>query len=292
MKQIKDSELIINPDGSIYHIKLREEHIADDVIVVGDQGRVKVVSKYFDTIEHEISNREFFTHTGTYNGRRITVMSTGIGTDNVDIVLNELDAAINIDLTTRMVKENKRKLNIVRIGTSGSLQPDLAVDSFLVSSHGVGFDPVLHFYKDKEQVFDRELMNAFIKHAKWEGELSIPYFIKGSTDLHDKLLQGDNVYSGMTATAAGFYGPQGRELRLASAIPDLNEVISAFSHNGLRITNFEMETSTLFGLGRLLGHNCCTICALIANRYNKTFSKDYKTAVDKLVKYTLDKLTE
>lgn len=292
MKQIKDSELIVNPDGSIYHIKLREEHIADDVIVVGDQNRVKVVSKYFDTIEHEINNREFFTHTGTYNGKRITVMSTGIGTDNVDIALNELDAAVNIDLETRMVKENKRSLNIVRIGTSGALQADLQVDSFLVSSHGAGFDPVLHFYKDKEQVFDRDLMDAFIKHSEWKGELSIPYFVKGSSDLLEKLSGGDNVNVGITATAAGFYGPQGRELRLTPAIPNLNEIITDFSHNGLRITNFEMETSTLFGLGRLLGHNCCTICALIANRYTKTFSKDYKVTVDKLVKYTLDKLTE
>jgi uridine phosphorylase len=288
-KMLPPSELIINPDGSIYHIKLRPEHVADNVIVVGDQNRVEMVSKHFDSIDYKISNREFVTHTGIYKGKKITVTSTGIGTDNIDIVINELDAAVNIDLENRTIKENRKSLNIVRIGTSGALQQDLDVDSFLISEYGLGFDGLLHFYETDFTSFENELVDSFMKQTNWNPSLAKPYFVKGSEELIQKLNQED-MKSGITATANGFYGPQGRKLRLNLKNNQLNEQLTAFKHKEYRITNFEMETSALYGLGRLLGHHCATVCVLIANRVKNQYSKDYKKPVENLILTVLDRL--
>ncbi|MBS4014664.1 MAG: nucleoside phosphorylase [Bacteroidetes bacterium] len=290
MKKVyKESELILNPDGSIYHIKLKPENIAQKVIVVGDQGRVETVSKHFEKIEHKSQNREFVTHTGYFNGKRITVMSTGIGTDNIDIAINELDAAVNIDLEKRIAKDKHTSLDIIRIGTSGALQADIEVDSFVASTHGMGFDGLLNFYDYKEGITEDDISNAFIDYAKWGKKLTYPYVVKGSDMLLEKIAHG--LKSGITATASGFYGPQGRELRIPLSVPDLNEKIENFNYNGHRITNFEMETSALYGLGKILGHNTLTICAIIANRLAKTYSKDYKKSVETLIKLVLERFT-
>lgn len=286
--QIAPSELIINPDGSVYHLKLKPEHIATNVIVVGDPGRVEMISSKFDKIEYKIQNREFITHTGIYKGKRITVLATGIGTDNIDIVLNELDAAVNIDLEKRTIKEKHTQLNIIRIGTSGALQEDITVDSFVASTHGLGLDGLLPFYKDLSKINEEELTFEFISQTKWNNEFNRPYIIKGSEDLLNKI--AFDFYKGITATANGFYGPQGRKLRLELQRNDLNELLNRFSYKNLRITNFEMETSALYGLGKLLGHNTCTVCAIVANRMAQQYSKDYKTAIDKLITIVLERL--
>jgi uridine phosphorylase len=285
---IAESELIINPDGSIFHLHLLPEQLAENVIVVGDQGRVAAVSAHFDKIECEVQNREFSTHTGTFKGKRITVLSTGIGTDNIDIVLNELDALVNIDLKTRLIKTNRTSLNIVRIGTSGALQGDIPVDSFVFSSHGMGFDGLLNYYAGMDLCDVPGIATAFMKHAGWTANLPYPYTVKAS----EKLLQqlGHDQRQGITATAPGFYGPQGRQLRLAPALPDLNEKLTSFNYEGLQVTNFEMETSALYGLGQLLGHNTCTGCAIIANRVIRQYSKNYKKAVDELIRMVLERL--
>jgi len=288
MNRIAESELILNPDGSIYHIKLRPEHIAKNIIVVGDPGRVERISRHFDKIEFKIQNREFITHTGTYKGEPITALATGIGTDNIDIVINELDAIVNIDLEKRTIKENHTCLNIVRLGTSGALQPHIPVDSAVISSHGLGLDGMLNYYGNTDKVFVHELSEAFIKHTQWLDTLAYPYVVKGSDYLINKI---DNGYhKGITATSPGFYGPQGRILRLNTAIPNLNEKLESFSHNGHCITNFEMETSALYGLAAMLGHNAVTVCAIIANRTIKQFSKDYKKTVDVLIEQVLNNL--
>lgn len=286
--QIAPSELIINPDGSVYHLKLKPEHIATNVIVVGDPGRVEMISSKFDKIEYKIQNREFITHTGIYKGKRITVLATGIGTDNIDIVLNELDAAVNIDLEKRTIKEKHTQLNIIRIGTSGALQEDIPVDSFVASTHGLGLDGLLPFYKDLSKINEEELTFEFISQTKWNNEFNRPYIIKGSEELLNKI--AFDFYKGITATANGFYGPQGRKLRLELQRNDLNELLNRFSYKNLRITNFEMETSALYGLGKLLGHNTCTVCAIVANRMAQQYSKDYKTAIDKLITIVLERL--
>ena len=290
MKKIADSELILNPDGSIYHIMLKPEHLADTVIVVGDQQRVQAISKYFDKIEYKIQHREFVTHTGYYNNKRITVLSTGIGTDNIDIVINELDAVVNIDLETRTIKPDLRSLDIIRLGTSGALQPDIPVDSFVISSHGLGLDGLMNFYNPKTLIFENELTNEFIKQTQWGSDLQKPYIVKGSQKLMDKL--GEGLIKGITATASGFYGPQGRVLRIDLAYPELNEKIEAFKFKDYRITNFEMETSALYGLGASLGHNTITICDIIANRLSKQYSMDYKASVEKLIQLVLERLTK
>ncbi|HET6244954.1 MAG: nucleoside phosphorylase [Bacteroidetes bacterium] len=287
--KISESELILNSDGSVYHIRLLPEHVADDVIVVGDPARVELISSKFDRVDFKIYNREFITHTGSFNNKRITVIATGIGTDNIDIVLNELDAAVNIDLQTRQIKEQKRSLNIIRIGTSGALQADIPVDSFVVSSYGLGFDGLLHFYAGWENINEKEITQAFIDHSKWKAECASPYVIKGSEVLINKL--GKGIRKGITATACGFYAPQGRKLRAGLSMPQMNELLTTFNHKQLQITNFEMETSALYGLGTLLGHNTCTVCAIIANRIIKEYSRDYKLAVDKLIDHVLEKLT-
>ncbi|HAK00153.1 MAG TPA: phosphorylase [Bacteroidales bacterium] len=288
-KFFKESELILNPDGSVYHIKLRPEDVAPTVILVGDQHRVPVVSKYFDSIEVRKENREFVSHTGTLNGKRLTVTSTGIGTDNIDIVINELDAAVNIDLERREPKEKHTALNLVRLGTSGALQPNIEVDSFVASAYGLGFDGLLHFYQYPEKLVEKDLEEAFIAQTGWNPRLPRPYVVKASDSLLQKL--AFDMTSGITATANGFYGPQGRQLRIELAYPELNQAIEDFDHNGQRIVNFEMETSALFALGNILGHNTLTICDIIANRVTRQFSKDYKASVEKMVRLVLERIT-
>jgi len=290
MSKIAPSELILNPDGSIYHLNLKPEHIADTIIFVGDQNRVPKVSKHFDTIEFDIQKREFKTVTGTYRGKRLTVISTGIGPDNIDIVVNELDALVNIDLENRTVKPRHHQLNIIRIGTSGSLQSDIAVDSFVMGKYGLGLDGLLHSYIAKH-LFEKEIEDAFIEHTNWSDDKARPYIIKGSESL-EKRLKSDKVFVGFTATAPGFYGPQGRVLRLAIQDNDLNSKMDSFNFNGIRISNLEMETSAIYGLARLLGHNALSMNAIIANRVNGTFSKDPYKTVEALIQYTLDKLVE
>ncbi|MCK6649721.1 MAG: nucleoside phosphorylase [Bacteroidia bacterium] len=287
---IPETELILNPNGSVYHLQLLPEHIAENIIIVGDQGRVPTVSRYFDTIDVKIQNREFVTHIGTFKGKNVMVLSSGIGTDNIDILINELDAAVNIDLKTRTIKEHKTKLNIVRIGTSGALQADIPVDNYVVSSYGLGFDGLLNYYKDLKQVNDNVVSEAFIQQTNWDKNLPYPYAIKGSEALINKI--GFDQIKGITATAPGFYGPQGRQLRLSPWVADFNQQLTDFNHNGLRITNFEMETSALYGLGKLLGHETCTICAIIANRVAKKYSKDYHPAVENLIQLVLERLTK
>ena len=285
---IQQSELILNEDGSIYHLNLKPENIAKDIIFVGDQDRVDKITHLFDTIEFTTQKREFKTTTGTYKGKRISVISTGIGPDNIDIVLNELDAIVNINLATRTLKETFTSLNIVRIGTSGSLQKDIPVDSFLMSTHALDLNGMLHAYQTAS-ISDTELATAFSKHTNWSSQKPAPLVIENSQILEDKL-SSKIIYKGMTATAGGFYGPQGRVLRLALQDAELNTKIDQFQHNGVRVTNLEMETSAIYGLCKLLGHNACSMNAIIANRALGTFSKDYNKVVEDLIVYTLNKL--
>ena len=290
MKKFAASELILNPDGSIYHLNLRPEQISDTIIFVGDQNRVPKVAQHFDTIDTDVQKREFRTITGILKGKRLTVISTGIGPDNIDIVINELDALVNIDLESRTLKTTFKQLDIIRIGTSGSLQSDIPVDSFVMSKFGLGLDGLLHSYVG-ESIFEKEIENAFISHTNWHKNKARPYIIKGSETLAKKL-EGPEVIEGFTATAPGFYGPQGRILRLAIQDPDLNNKIGDFNFNGLKITNLEMETSAIYGLSKLLGHKAISMNAIIANRTNGTFSKDPYKTVETLIKYTLDKLVD
>lgn len=283
-----DTELILTDKKTVYHIDLKAEHIADDVIVVGDQGRVAMISKFFSKIEHKIEHREFVTHTGLYQGKRLTVLSTGIGPDNIDIVVNELDAAVNIDLENRVLLPKRRSLNIIRLGTSGALQANVPVNSLVVSEYGIGLDGLLNFYQDYKSVDEETLSSAFIKHTKWITNLAYPYSVRANETLFNKFKAG-NV-TGITATAPGFYGPQGRTLRLNPAMPNLNELLTSFDFNGKKIVNFEMETSALYGLGKLLGHNCLTICVILANRATKEFTCDYKKSVEHLIESTLHRL--
>ena len=288
-KNIEASELILNADGSVFHLKLLPHQIADDIILVGDPQRVSMISDKFDNIEVKIENREFITHTGYFNNRRITALSTGIGTDNIDIVLNELDALANIDLNNRTVKENHKSLNLIRIGTTGSLQKHLPVDSFVLSEYGLGFDGLMHYYDYQHDIEEKIILDSFLEHCHWQGKYAEPYLVKASALLSEKI--GKNITRGITATAGGFYGPQGRMLRLKLALPNLNDQLGSFEFQKLQITNFEMETSALFGLSKMLGHNACTICTIIANRIAKQYSKDYKVSVDNLINLVLERLT-
>ncbi len=290
MTKIAPSELIINQDGSIYHINLKPEHVAENIIFVGDQDRVAKVAKHFDVVEFETQKREFKTMTGVYKNTRFTVISTGIGPDNIDIVVNELDALVNIDLNTRTVKKDHTQLNIVRIGTSGSLQEYIPVDSFVLAKYGIGFDGLLHAY-NCEQILEKEMEDAFIKHTNYNTRKSRPYIVKNSSELENKLLS-DTVFIGITATAGGFYGPQGRVLRLAVQDPELNKKIDSFNFDGVKITNLEMETSAIYGLSKLLGHYAVSMNCIIANRSNLTFSENPYAAIDKLIEYTLKKLAQ
>jgi uridine phosphorylase len=285
---ITSSELILNPDGSVYHLQLKPEHIAHDIIFVGDQDRVGNITKHFDSIEFTIQKREFKTQTGVYQGKRLTVISTGIGPDNIDIVMNELDALVNIDLETRQVKSELTALNIIRIGTSGALQSNIPIGSFLMSSYGLGLDNMLRSYAI-ENISEHEIEDAFVKQTKWDLKKGLPYVIKGSEILAHKL-KSDKVFEGFTATAGGFYGPQGRVLRLEIQDSNLNSKMDAFEFRKLKITNLEMETAAIYGLGKLLGHHCISMNAIIANRAKGTFSEHPNQVVDALIIYVLNKL--
>lgn len=287
---IASSELILNPDGSVYHLNLLPEHIAHDIIFVGDQNRVEKITQHFDRIEFSQQKREFKTQTGYFKGKRMTVMSTGIGPDNIDIVMNELDALVNIDLATRTVKDELTSLKIIRIGTSGSLQADIPVDSFVMSQYGLGLDNMLRSYLI-DAISEKEIEEAFIQQTNWDLRKGRPYVIKGSETL-EKRIESDQMYKGFTGTAGGFYGPQGRVLRLPIQDPDLNAKMDRFEFNGIKMTNLEMETGAIYGLGKLLGHECLSLNAIIANRANGTFSTDPYKAVDALIAYTLDKLAQ
>lgn len=287
---IKHSELILNPDGSIYHLNLRPEHIATNVIFVGDQYRVDKVTQHFDSIDFTTQKREFKTTTGTYKGKRLSVISTGIGSDNIDIVLNELDALVNINLETRQIKQKHTALNIVRIGTSGSLQANIPVDSFLLSSYALDINGMLHSYQIQE-ISHPEIEQAFIKHTNWSTKKCEPLIISNGKKLADKIYS-DTIFQGITATAGGFYGPQGRVLRLPLQDSKLNNNIDSFNYKEHRITNLEMETSAIYGLSKLLGHNAVSMNAIIANRANGTFSENPNKTTSDLIKYTLDKIVE
>ncbi|GGW63983.1 uridine phosphorylase [Winogradskyella epiphytica] len=285
---IKDSELILNPDGSVYHLNLKPENISDTIIFVGDQDRVEKITKHFDSIEFSTQKREFKTQTGYYKDKRLTVISTGIGPDNIDIVLNELDALVNIDLKTREIKPKLSSLNIVRVGTSGSLQSDIPVDGFVLSSHALDINGMLHFYQI-DAISNPEIEDEFIKHTNWDKNKARPIIIENSKYL-EKYFESDTMYKGMTGTAGGFYGPQGRVLRLALHDANLNRKLDNFSYKDFRITNFEMETSVIYGLSKLLGHEAVSLNAIIANRANGTFSKDPKKLVENLITYALDRI--
>ena len=287
---IAASELILNPDGSVYHLNLQPGQIANDIIFVGDQNRVEKITKHFDSIEFTNQKREFKTQTGTFKDKRLTVMSTGIGPDNIDIVMNELDALVNVDLTTRTIKKELTTLNIVRIGTSGSLQADIPCDSFVMSQYGLGLDNMLRSYLIDE-ISETEMEDAFIKQTNWDVRKGRPYVIACSKIL-EKKFESHSIFNGFTGTAGGFYGPQGRVLRLGIEDPELNSKMDSFNFNGIRMTNLEMETAAIYGLGKLLGHHCLSLNAIIANRASGTFSDDPYKAVDELIEYTLNKLSE
>jgi uridine phosphorylase len=289
MTAIKDSELIINPDGSIFHLHFKPGEIADTIILVGDQSRVDVIGEYLDSIELTRQNREFRTITGMYNKKRISIVSTGIGTDNIDIVVNELDALVNIDLETRTIKPEHTSLQFVRIGTSGALQADIPVDTPVISKIACGFDGLLNFYADRDKISNLAMENQFIEHMQYYRKLAVPYFIDADTDLFD-ILKPDCV-AGITISAPGFYGPQGRVLRLDIKDPEVNDKISAFELNGDRFTNYEMECSAIYGLSKLLGHQAVTICNIIANRMRGEYSKDYKKGLRVTIQKVLDRLT-
>lgn len=288
-EKFKESELILNSDGSVYHLKLRGEHVADTVLLVGDQNRVAMISKYFDSVEFQTQNREFITHTGYIGKTRLTVLSTGIGTDNIDIVVNELDAAINIDPDSRTKKEELKSLNLIRIGTSGALQEDIPVGSPVISSYGLGFDGLLHFYNYSPEEETKALQQEILDHLQWNPLLSQPYLVKASTPLFKQI--GRGMFEGITATASGFYGPQGRQLRLKASRENINEQLNTFRSEKHRITNFEMETSALFGLGSLLGHQCATCCAIVANRMRKEYAKDHHAPIESLIKTVLERIS-
>ena len=286
MHIIAETELILTPENKIYHLNLSKDEIANDIILVGDPDRVSVISNKFESIEHKIQNREFVTHTGILNGKRISVIATGIGPDNIDIVVNELDALVNIDFKTRTINKKKKTLNLIRLGTSGGLQKDIEVDSFLVSSFGLGLDNIAHFY-ESEEIIEQDMSKKYKQHAHWPENLSNPYIVKASDNL---LSLFPDVKKGITATAPGFYGPQGRTLRLNPYITNLHEKMESFNYKENRITNFEMETSALYYLGKSLGHNTLTICAIIANRLTKEYSKDYKKTVEKMIDLVLKRI--
>ncbi len=286
---IPDSEMIINGDGSIFHLHLRPEHIKDNIIIVGDPARVGIVASFFDTVEFETSSREFHTITGTYHGKPVMCLSHGIGGDNIDIVVNELDALANIDFATRQVKDTFRQLNIVRIGTSGGLQPDLPVGSFVIAEVGIGFDGVLNFYAGRNDVCDLDFERHFCQVVGWNPLWAKPYVAPADAELVARIGR-DDMKRGCTISANGFYGPQGRQLRLPLADPELNHKIEAFSYNGRRITNYEMESAALQGLCRMMGHRAMTVCAIIANRTTCDATSNYKTAVRDLIATVLDRL--
>jgi uridine phosphorylase len=290
MSKIKESELIINNRGAIYHLDLRPEELGPNVILVGDPDRVKLVSRYFDKIETKAQHREFISHTGTIGKKRISVISTGIGTDNIDITLNEVDALANIDFESREIKPKITSLNIFRIGTSGSLQQDVPVDSHVAGTHGLGIDNLLHFYRLEQNEEEKQLVQSFVTHTQLHGQAVHPYIASASGSLIKHFVT--DFYQGITVTCPGFYGPQGRILRLGIRNPDLVNSLTNFRFGQHRISNFEMETSAIYGLGKLLGHHCLSLNAIIANRVSKEFSKDAATAVDNLIKKVLGVISD
>jgi uridine phosphorylase len=285
MPQIAESELIINSRGAIYHLDARPEEIADTIITVGDPDRVAEVSKHFSKIEHKNQHREFVTHTGYMGKKRVTVVATGIGPDNIDIVFNELDALVNIDFVTRTIKPQLKNLQIIRVGTSGSLQKDIPVDSFVATTHGIGLDNLMNFYRPQHNEEDKQLLHSFVTHTQLHQGITQPYINGASMNLLKNFVNG--FHQGITVTCPGFYGPQGRILRLGLANPDLINHLTTFRFGSHRITNFEMETSAIYGLGKALGHQCLSLNAIVANRIDQKFSKDGKKLVEQLIEKTL-----
>jgi uridine phosphorylase len=290
MSRIAESELIINNRGAVYHLDLRPEEIAGTIITVGDPDRVKEVSKYFDSVEVKRQHREFISHTGYVGKKRLTVLSSGIGPDNIDIVMNELDALVNIDFETREIKKQLKSVNIIRIGTSGSLQADIPVDSFVASTHGLGVDNLLNFYRHEQNEQEKELLQSFVTHTQIHGQIGNPYISSGAASLIKHFVK--DFHQGITVTCPGFYGPQGRILRLGIRNPDFVNRLTDFRFGQHRITNFEMETSAIYGLGKLLGHQCLAVNAIVANRVQKEFSKDGKATVENLIQKFLDIFSE
>jgi uridine phosphorylase len=286
---IPPSELIINEDGSVFHIHLRPEHLRDNIIFVGDPGRVDMVASYFETIDYNISSREFHAIGGTYKGKPLMVISHGIGPDNIEIVITELDALANIDLATRKVKSEHRTLNIVRVGTSGSLQEDLHIGDFVIAEKGMGFDGILNFYADRNKVCDLDFEKQFCEHTGWNPLWPAPYTVDADKELVEKI-GGNDMVRGYTIAAVGFYAPQGRMVRLPLADPDLNAKIENFDFNGRHITNFEMESACLQGMAKLLGHKAMTVCCIIAERRANNANTDYKPKVRKLIETVLDRI--
>jgi uridine phosphorylase len=286
MSRIAESEMILNARGAIYHLNLLPDEIGSTVFLVGDPDRVKEVSKHFDKIEYKGEYREFITHTGFIGKKKLTVLSTGIGTDNIDIAINELDAIVNIDLTTREIKPTLTSLNLIRIGTSGALQPEIPVDNFIASTHGLGIDNLLNFYRHEQNDEEKQLLHSFVTSTQMHSQVGYPYIAGASASLIKHFVK--DFYQGITVTCPGFYGPQGRVLRLGISNPELINRLTQFRFGQHRITNFEMETSAIYGLSRLLGHNCLSLNAVIANRVRKEFSKDGKAAVEALIIKVLD----
>lgn len=286
---IPPSELIINPDGSVFHLHLLPEQLTDRVILVGDPGRVDMVASFFDSKTFEVSSREFHTIGGTYKGKPIMCLSHGIGPDNIDIVITELDALANVDFKTREVREQTRSLTLVRIGTSGALQPDLTLGTPVIAEKAIGFDGVLNYYAGRNSVADLEFEHALCEHTGWNPLWAKPYVVDADASLVDQI-GGDDMVRGNTISAVGFYGPQGREVRLHLANPDLNSRIETFEHHGRRITNYEMESAPLQGLGRLMGHRAMTVCSIIANRFNSTANPNYKSGIKDLVATVLERI--
>lgn len=281
--------MIINADGSVFHLHVKPEMLVDNIILVGDPGRVDLVASFFDKKIHEVSNREFHTVTGEYKGKPVMCVSHGIGADNIDIVVNELDALANIDFQTRTVKPQFRQLSMVRIGTSGSIQPDIPVGSMVIARKAMGIDGAFHFYKNSEKVRDVELEDAFIKQSGWKPIWNHPYIVDADEELANRIYS-DGMVMGVTITANGFYGPQGRELRLEIADKNYEKMLSGFEHNGYRLTNFEMESAMLQGLSKLMGHKAVTVCSIIAGRISHTSNTNYKGSIADLIKIVLDKL--
>lgn len=288
-RHIESSEMIINPDGTIFHLHLHPSQLCDRIILVGDPGRVDMVASFFDTKTFEVSSREFHTIGGTYKGKPIMCLSHGIGPDNIDIVMNELDALANVDFETREVKPEHRTLTLVRIGTSGALQPELILGTPVIAERSIGFDGVLNYYAGRNDVADLDFERSFCKAVNWSSLLAAPYVVKSNHELVEQIGRDDMV-RGCTISAVGFYGPQGRELRLPLANPDLNKMIEAFRYEGHPVTNYEMESAPLQGLALLMGHRAMTVCSIIANRVNTTASPNYKTAVRDLIQTVLDRI--
>jgi len=288
-KIIPPSELIINPDGSVFHLHLLPEQLTDRIILVGDPARVNMVAEFFDTRTFEVASREFHTIGGTYQGKPIMCLSHGIGPDNIDIVINELDALANVDFGTREVRDDKRRLTMVRIGTSGALQPELTLGTPVIAEKSIGFDGVLNYYAGRNEVADLDFEREFCRHTNWNPLWAKPYVVDADAELVDLIGRGDMV-RGNTISAVGFYGPQGRELRLPLSNPDLNMLIEGFNYKGRKVTNYEMESAPLAGLGRLMGHRCMTVCSIIANRYNNSANPNYKSGVRDLIATVLDRI--